>query len=227
MAFDWRILLSALSSAAPTFAQARANERAQDDLHRGRLETMAAQQTADQGIGDAVMNVAGGDPESERKAAAADYTAAVRKVRNEGTPSMPSTTLGGDRFRADTAAGSAAVASYGNQRAGQMARIDAPMRQRVGEGQRAARAGVDATRARSRASSADYLARMRAQSSAQVSPWLKLLAALGSQIADNYQRSDEQTQPDGLELIDMSALPQRIAMPRPREQLRQIRPFEG
>ena len=188
MAFDWRVLLSALSTAAPMLAQARGANRAQDELARGRQEQMAAQVAADKRIGDEVMSLSTSSGEAERKASTADYTAAVRKARGDGNASLPSS-LGGERYQADTAASTAGNVAYGNRTADQFARIDAPARQRQVEQQGVARAGLDVGREQRRATSADYLAQIRAKNRAQVNPWVKILSQLGSQIANNYEPS--------------------------------------
>lgn len=224
--FDWRVLLQAISTAAPMLAEARARRQSQDELHRGQLEQMALQSKVDKRIGDEVRDVAQSTPEAERARAAADYTTAVRKARTEGNASLPSA-LGGDRFQRDTSTLASAGTAYGQQRAGQLARIEAPFRQRVREGQAVTRAGLDVRREGSRASSMDYLARMRAANRGEVDPWISILAALGSKIASNYQRPDEQTQSDGLEEIDLASLPQRIALPQRIPPMRRMPNFGG
>lgn len=227
MAFDWRVLLSALSSAAPEIAQMHSNRRAQDELNRGRADIQGAQAQADRAIGDEVMSVAHSTPDAERKSLTADYAGAVRKARLEGNASTPS--LGGARFRSESAAATSAGAAYGNQQADLGARIDAPRMQRQREAEGAARASMEIPRARSRASSADYLSRMRAQRAAQGNPWLKLLAALGGQIANNYQTKGERgpLPAPALQEIDMSTLPQRLSPPRRIPAMRQMPPWEG
>lgn len=190
--FDWRLALAALSSMAPHLVESRNARRAQDELERGRLEQEAAQATADKRIGDEVAQLDVG-PEPERAAAQADYTRAVRQARTQGDASMPSTSLGSSTFKADANAGKNAQGMYGARAAGQFAAMDAPIRQRERETRGVARAGVDVRREGSRASSADFLARLRASNRGRVSPWASILGQLGQQIARNYQRPDERT----------------------------------
>lgn len=222
--FDWRVLLSALSSFAPTLANSRASSRSRDELARGRAETAQAQARADRRIGDEVMAIERSDPKAHEQRAAVDYTRAVRQARSQGNASTPAN-LGGERFRSDTNAATNAVAGEGNRLAHTFARIDAPVRQREGERQSIGNAGTDVRREAGRASSADAMARLRAQNAGRVSPWVQILAQLGSQIANNYQRQDEKTVPDGLELIDLTELPDRLQLPRPVPRMRQMPTF--
>lgn len=191
--FDWRLLAAALSSLAPHLVEARNASKAQDELARGRLEMEQAQANADKRIGDEVAAVSTSTPEPDRAAAQADYTRAVRQARTQGEPSGPSTTLGSSSFKADQATAQNATAQYGARAANQFARMDAPLRQRERETQGVARAGVDVRREGSRASSADFIARLRAQNRGRVSPWATILGNLGTQIARNYQRPSERT----------------------------------
>lgn len=191
--FDWRIALASLASLAPHLVESRNAQRAQDELMRGRLEAEAAQATADKRIGDEVAALETSTPEPDRAAAQADYTRAVRQARTQGDASMPSTTLGSTAFKTDQNASRAAGAAYGARAAGQFAAMDAPIRQRERETRGAARAGVDVKREGSRASSADFLARLRATNRGRVSPWATILGQLGQRIATNYQRPSERT----------------------------------
>lgn len=190
---DWRLALAALSSLAPHLVEARNARRAQDELAAGRLQMEQAQGNADKRIGDEVMALEQSTPEPERAAAQAEYTRAVRQARTQGEPSAPATTLGSTQFRADANAGRNAQGAYGARAAGQFAAMDAPIRQRERETRGVARAGVDVKREGSRASSADFLARLRAQNRGRVSPWATILGQLGQRIASNYQRPSERT----------------------------------
>jgi hypothetical protein len=188
--FDWRTLLSALSSLAPTLAAARSSRRAQNELDAGDMQMRQAQAQADQRIGDEVMALSQSTPDQERRAAAVDYTRAVRQARNEGNASVPAG-LGSATQRADVAARAGEGARYGNKMADTFARIDAPLRQRERETRGVANARGDVAREGSRASSADFIARLRAQNRARVSPWASMLGQLGQQIARNYQRPSD------------------------------------
>lgn len=219
--FNWRVLLSALSSLAPTIAASRASNRSRDELAAGRAATAEAQGNIDRRIGDEVMAMQKSDPAAAQRAAAVDYTRAVRQARSEGNASTPAN-LGGKTFRADQNAATTRVANSGNQLANTFARIDAPIRQREGERASISNAGVDVRRELGRASSADATARLRAQNRGRVSPWLQILSQLGSQIANNYQTQGEKTVGDGLEEIDLTELPDRMQLPRRVPRMRQM-----
>jgi hypothetical protein len=191
--FDWRTALAAIASIAPHLYEARRARAAQAELEAGQGEIAAAQRTADARIGDEVMAMQTSSPEPERAAAAADYTRAVRQARTQGDASMPTTTLGSAQFRADSNAGKNAAAGYGNQSASRFARMDAPIRQRERETRGVTRATGDVQREGARASSADFIARLKAANRGRVSPWATVLGNLGQQIARNYQRPDERT----------------------------------
>lgn len=228
--FDWRALLSGVSSLAPVLAQSRATRRAQDELERGNAATRAAQATADKRIGDEIASVGASTGEPERRQSAADYTAAVRKVRNEGNSSI-APTLGGNRYQQQTQAENAAGTAYGNKAADLYARMTAPGLQRQREAEGSARARVDVGREVTRARSAQSTALMRAKNRAQVSPWVAILSALGGQIANSYETQDERSigvDPYAeLQPIDLTTIPRRLSPPRRLPDLRQLPPFPG
>jgi hypothetical protein len=224
--FDWRVLLSAISSIAPELAGSRASRRSQNELAMGRAGIDKAQRNADARIGDEVMALETSTPEPHRAAAAADYTKAVRAARG-GDASVPSN-LGGARFQADQNAATSRVAGHGNKLAENFARIDAPVRQREQERQGISNAGVDVRRELGRAQQADASSRLRAQNRGRVDPWVQILSTLGSQIANNYQTGAEKTPgSDGLELIDLQALPDRLDLPRRIPKMRRMPTFGG
>lgn len=213
--FDWRTLVGALSSLAPVLAQAHASNAAQNELAAGRQNVYAQQQKADQAIGDAInVDNDAGAANAQRQKATANYANAVRKVRGAGDASV-APGLGGDRYAKDVSTLSSQGAAYGGHQADLAARIDAPTFQRQREGAAAATAASTVDRAASGARSADFVSRLRAQQAGQTSPWLAVLAQLGSKIAKNYQKPGERG-PDmtGLEPIDLSTLPQRLPPPR-------------
>lgn len=191
MAFDWRVLLSALSSAAPQLAEAKASRRQQEALAQGELEAAAAQQRADKLLGDEVTKLSTSTPQPERMESKAGYVQALKRAR-AAPASGPN--LGGERYQASLKNAAAATESYGRRTGDFYSQIDAPALQRQHEGQSFALASSRAADAGRQAETAQYLARLRAQR-IRPNPWVKFLAGIGGQIANNYEPRGRRVDP--------------------------------
>lgn len=181
MAFDWRILLSALSSAAPQLADAKASRRQQDALAQGELEASAAQTKADKALGDQVANLQTSGPGAAQAESRVGYAQALKRARQQTV----GPNVGGERYQAGLKDAGAASASYGARTGDFYAAMDAPAVQRDRENQGFAQARAVAADAGRSAETAQYLAKLRAQR-IRPNPWAKLLGGIGSQIANNY-----------------------------------------
>lgn len=161
------------------------------DLEAGIAARREAQQRADSAVNQAVSAITPSDPTTHERAALADFTNALR-ARRQAVPlggSRPAN-LGGERVQAAFAEADAGAREYGRTAADQLARIDAPIDQRIAESRIASRAGNDVAMARRQADAAQFIAELRARSR-RANPWLQLLATLGQTVADNYQTEDE------------------------------------
>jgi hypothetical protein len=205
--FDWRVLASTLASGVENYQQERALRQQQDDIMQGQLAAQARQAEADKRVRDMVSTLRTSGPEPIIRDNMANYAAAIRASRSANNPSLPGN-IGGERFQSQVAEGNQAGVNYADQYANTVANIDAPMYQRRGEHEAAARTGLDVGGITDKAQTDMYLAQLRA-SRRQPNPLITTLARLGQQFARNY----EPNRNDGLEEIDMSTLPKRMGPP--------------
>lgn len=182
--FDWRLLLSALSSALPTIAASRANRDAQDDLLQGTNELAQTQRRADSMIGDEISSLATSKPDEQRTLA--EYAASVQRSREGAESNAAAPTLGGSQARADTKTAAQGSAQHARSQATFAAGVDAPIRQREREGISANRTAGDVRGLAHEAGTSAFLARLRANRRTP-NRWASLLSQLGGTIANNYE----------------------------------------
>lgn len=181
MAFDWRTLASALSSAAPILAEQKAARRQQQTLAQGELEAAGAQLKADKALGDQVTKLEASGPGQYQETSRAQYAQALKRARMEST----GPNFGSDRYQSQLKDANAASAAYGARGGDFYAAIDAPERQREAESQGFTRAASVAADAGRQADMARYLAQLRA-ARIRANPWARLLGGIGTRIANNY-----------------------------------------
>ncbi len=190
MPFDWRMLLTTLSQAAPVIAQQRAYNRQQQEFMGTRAKAREANRAAQEGIAEQIARVATETPEAERERQLGEYTTALRRTRGRGDPSE-APLVGSDRYTEDRAAASAASRAEAQGLAGNYADIDAANLMRRGQGLSQRRTANDIASLQSALELEDYVARLRA-SRQRVNPWITLLSGLGTQIGQNYQTKGEE-----------------------------------
>jgi hypothetical protein len=209
-AFDWRLLLSSLSSAYPVYAQSRAADRQQEELARGQLEAAQKQRAADTAIGDEITKLRGSEPYDIENRSLRDYSAALSRARAApGASTVPN--LGGERYQADKGAANRKTVQYGTDTAKQLARIDAPTYQRQQEAQGFARAGSEVQQLGREAQTAQFLAQLAAQRRGRVNPWIGILSNMGQTIARNWEKPEPA---DPLPPIEVSDYGTRLPYPR-------------
>jgi hypothetical protein len=186
--FDWRGLVSGLSSAIPVYQAQRSARNAQADLEAGQAAQFEKQKQADAMIGDTVSSVANNGPTVPQAHSLAAYTGALQQLRR--APSASIAAVGGDRYKAGVDNAASAVQNYGGRQAFDLSEIDAAARQRESEGYARADLGSKLRTLEGAGDTDLYLAKLKAARE-QPNPWLNLLAQLGQRIGRNYTFKNE------------------------------------
>ena len=186
--FDWRTLVSGLSSLLQSHQVNAANARARSDLEAGQIAARQKQQQADAAIGNQVSSLAAGPTQPQQHSLAA-YTAALQRVR--AAPSSSSVpNLGSGRYQAGVENADTAVRGYGANQAFNLSEIDAAQRQRETEQQGAASLGSNLKTLAGAGDTDLYLAKLRAARE-QPNPWITMLGQIGERIGKGYVTKGE------------------------------------
>lgn len=181
--FDWRSLVSGLSSLAQVYQTNKASRNAQADLEAGQQQQLQKQYQADKLVGDTVSSIAKTGPTAPQEQSLAAYTNALQRTRAAPATSMAA--VGGDRYKAGVTNAASSVANYGGRQALDLSMIDAAARQRESEGVARADLGSRLHTLEDAGDTDLYLAKLRAARE-QANPWVNLLAQLGKRIGSGY-----------------------------------------
>lgn len=126
-------LALAAAAAGTQYYNTERTAKRQDNALAGSLrEQGVKQREADAKVAAEVEKMKGSTAEASRQEAQAGYMDTLRKGRSKLEAGL-TPNIGGDAFRADSAAAAEGVQQFGADRAGLMARIDAPGMQRQDE----------------------------------------------------------------------------------------------
>ncbi len=167
-------------------------------------QSAATQRKADARLAELVQQVGQSNPRDEIAAREQSYLdtlkmGAQRSGINEGPGGFS------DAYRADVAADQQAVDQYGTNRAGLMARIDAPTYQRLGEGVLFDRSATDLGMIQRGHQGDQYLSDLKMRS-LRTNPWVDALAQAGAGYAQGRAKSGGTTTWDPA----MTVVPERI-----------------
>lgn len=181
-------ILSLVGTGIQMASQNKAARDAQDAVVRGIREREGLRREADARVKQQIQNVAASNPEMERKQQADAFIDALRKAKVADGGVDLGTDLGGsDRFNADTRVARANALDEGRALSGRLAAIDAPALQRQREARMFNDAATDLSLIGDRASSLDFLTRLRTanagQQNAGANALGQSLAAFGSAYA--------------------------------------------
>lgn len=212
MAFQ---LLPLLLSAAGTAISTANNNSVLHDKDRENARRMLAQAELNRKAGDRVQQnvkqLQQSNPDAERMAAQEQFIQALHAAKLTGgrNNSFDESPGGSTRFAEDVGAARAASGTEGTQMASRLARIDAPLRQRVREGQGQAAAASDLSLLEQQAANEDFLSQLRT-SMIRPNPWAQaggdVLGGLGSTLA---------TRPPGVKKPPKPTLTDPSRMPGP------------
>jgi hypothetical protein len=98
-------------------------------------------------------------------------------------------TVGSSRYKAGTAASQKQVEQFGNTNAGEMASVDAAVRQRQNEGLAMQTLGTGLNGLGAQSYTKNFVDQLRAQTAGQQSPWVGLFSNLAQNAASYYSKN--------------------------------------
>lgn len=177
---SWIMVGIAVASAvASAYAQDRAAKQ-QDRLAAQNIQNQArAEQTASAKVNEMLKRVSESNPQQARQERMDEYLATLQHGAQAGAINDGPGAFS-DAYRQSAAAASGQLGEYGNTRAGLMARLDAPVIQRMNEGVLFDNTRNDIRSIGRNANQDDFLARLQIQNT-RVNPWVQAgLSAAGS-----------------------------------------------
>lgn len=175
---SWVAIGVALGSAAlGWWNQEQLAEKQDRQAARTITNQAAEQRKADAKLADLVKNLGASNQEDERAQQQGRYLDTLR-LGAQSSGVDPGVGAFSDAYRAGTAAANEDVASFGADRAGLLARMDAPQLQRMNEGILFSNTGVDLDQIRRGASGQAYLDDLRLKS-LRANPWVDALSKAG------------------------------------------------
>lgn len=160
---------------------------ANDQAALGRQSKQAAEGVRRQGkiqreaggrVNEQIADIAGSTGEPERAEALEGFLNALRTSQASTEGALDPIAAANPRFAEQVAGGRARIARTGTERAGRLARIDAPLRQRQREAGDIGRTTVDLTGLSRESDAEDFLTRLRIASE-QPNAFIEALAGVG------------------------------------------------
>ena len=165
-------LILAASGAAINTGNQYAAARKQDQLAaRGIKNQGEIQKKASSRLNEQLTDFSQSDPSAERAQALQGYANALRGSQESTEGALPMVGAANPRFAENVGQQRGAINSELGTRAGRMASIDAPMLQRLREGQQMNRTSADLGEFNRQSGAEDFLTRLRV-AAAQPNPWV-------------------------------------------------------
>lgn len=153
-------ILSAVGTGVQAVNQNRALRDQDQAAARGLREQIANRDAANKRVSDQVRELSESNPEDEVAQAESDFTAALKRAKvARGGSDLEG--AGGGRFQDDLGLARTQAETEGKTLAQQLARIDAPNFQRIGEGSRISDTVSDLATLDDRSRAIEFLTRMR------------------------------------------------------------------
>lgn len=172
----WAVGIAVASAIGSAYQQDRV-ARQQDRIAAQNIQNQArAEQTASAKINEMLQRVAESNPQDARQQRMDEYLATLQQGAQAGAINDGPGAFS-DAYRQSVAGAQAGLDEYGNTRAGLMARLDAPVIQRMNEGVLFDSARNDIRGIGRNANQDDFLARLQIQNT-RANPWVQ--AGLGA-----------------------------------------------
>jgi hypothetical protein len=183
------MLVASLAGAgASTYSQAEALRKQDQAAAEGIRQQGEINRQASQRVNQEIQKISSSNPDAEREAARRDFTAALqRSTQQPGAVAYGSPGAVSSRFAEDVGTASAGTAAEGANLADLTSRIDAPMYQRVREGQSAASALSDLGLLGGQSAGQDFLTQLKLRGIAP-NPWISGLGQAASAFANAYSQ---------------------------------------
>lgn len=185
------LLLSLGAAAVNANETARVQRKEEDTLNQQLIQRGAKQRTADERVDQEVQSLEGSRSDDERVQRLGEYMATLQRGKGMAQAGL-TPQIGSSAFQSDAAQAAANVMAGAGQRAGIMARIDAPQLQRQGEAFGYGRAATDLDLIRRESQGDEFVNQLRLRG-VRRRPEMDLLAGAlsgaGSSMAGGYDGS--------------------------------------
>jgi hypothetical protein len=169
------LLIAALGTAVKVVNDNQALRRADAELARGIIAQGKLDKEGDARIREELASLEQSGPEQDRQEALGAFRTALRENQDLAQGAVAGVPGASERFAENVEAGKATISGKASTRAGLIARIDAPIRQRQREGLNVGRLGTDLGDIGQRSQSADFLAKLRASQRGVPDPFVDAL----------------------------------------------------
>lgn len=189
-------VLAAVGTGAQYANTQQANKRADQSEAQAITNQQAIREKGQGDVNKTVQQVAKDSPDALAAQATGNYVSQLRRnaagsTQGGSTTSNPQTfgasvsalapgTVGGSRYKADTAASQKETQAYGNTEAASMGDLDAAVRMRQNEGLAAQTLGTNLNTLGASSYAQNFVDQLRAQTAGQPNPWVSLGASLFS-----------------------------------------------
>lgn len=165
--------IAALGAGTTAMTQRDAMKRQDQEAARGIMRQAEIQRQAGSRVQDNIKSLRDSSPAGEQSSIQAQFMEALRKANlgASNDANFASAPGGSGRFAEDVNAARVASGAEGTAAAGRLSRIDAPMYQRVREGQRGADTASQLSLLQTNSANEDFLTRLRTAAQ-QPNPWL-------------------------------------------------------
>lgn len=158
------LLLTAGGKTADFFNNQAALRRQDRQAAEGIRRQGVIQREANQQVGEQIADIGRSTGEAERAEALEGFLNALRVAEDSTTGALPAVPSANPRFAERVEAGKTDLRSQGTEKAGRLARIDAPRFQRIGEASRIGRTVSDLGEQARRSRAEDFLTQLRVAS---------------------------------------------------------------
>lgn len=172
------IIISAVGTGAQLYNTQQVEKRQKEELKAQLIQQQARDREGANVVNQLVGDVRASSPEAAQAEALEQYMQSARRGQSTATQGLGQQGAVSDRYTSDAAAAAAAILGDATTRAGQLAAIDAPLRQRELEGIRFNRAGTDVDLLQGAIGSDRFLADLRLKQASRRDPWLDALGSL-------------------------------------------------
>lgn len=172
------IILAAVGTGAQMLNTQQVEKRQKEELNRTLLQQQARDREGANVVNALVGDVRASSPEAAQAQALEEYMQGVRRGQAIAAGGLNQGGAVSDRYTSDAATAAAGILGDATTRAGQLAAIDAPIRQRELEGIRFNRAGTDIDLLQGAVGSDRFLADLRLKAASRRDPWLDALGSL-------------------------------------------------
>lgn len=191
-------VLAAVSAGGQYVNTQQANNREQSSEAQAIEDQQATREKGESQVNQTVSNIAKSNPNQIAAQATGDYVSQLRRNAAGSTQggsttnpnlfgasvsALPPSTVGSKQYQAGTKTAQNQVEQYGDTEAGEMADLDAAVRQRQNEGLEMQTLGTNLNTLGASSYAQNFVDQLRAQQAGQLNPWVSLFSSLAGNTA--------------------------------------------